>query len=282
MPCPFLKEGRGRYCHAAPVRKLILDGPGVTGGGRCTSPDYRLCEFVGKDDTGRDRCPHLEEVHLQYCAASPVVKLVPFSETQRSPCTSTGYRYCDSYLLLARPNQTTVPPPDLLYAPNHLWLEVEELGRCHAGIDAFLADTVGSVDQVTFVTTHGTHRPTVALTVNGVEWPMVFPNPLIIERVNSHLRGDPARLTTDPYGAGWLFEGWELPGRTRVGLVGGGQAAAWLAEEREHLAYKIQEVQGLACDGGYARRGVGRMLPRQDVVALFERFFSRRDWALEE
>jgi hypothetical protein len=111
---------------------------------------------------------------------------------------------------------------------------------------------------------------------------MVFPNPLIIERVNSHLRGDPARLTTDPYGAGWLFEGWELPGRTRVGLVGGGQAAAWLAEEREHLAYKIQEVQGLACDGGYARRGVGRMLPRQDVVALFERFFSRRDWALEE
>jgi len=100
--------------------------------------------------------------------------------------------------------------------------------------------------------------------------------------VNSHLRGFTALLTSDPYGAGWLFEGWELPGRTRMDLVGGGQAAAWLAEERERLAHEIQETQNLTCDGGYAQSGVARMLPRQDVVGLFQRFFSKRDWTPEE
>ena len=31
MACPFLKEGRAQYCHAAPVGKLILEGPGFLG-----------------------------------------------------------------------------------------------------------------------------------------------------------------------------------------------------------------------------------------------------------
>jgi len=282
MPCPFLREGRGLYCHKAPIRKLLLDGPGVTGGGRCTSPDYTSCDLLGKDDLGHERCPHLEEVQLQYCAASPITKLVPLSETQRSPCTSTGYRYCDSYLLLARPHQQSAQPADLLFAPNHMWLEVEDAGRCHIGIDAFLAKTAGKVEKVTFVSTQGTHRPAVALTVNSVEWPLIFPNPLLIERVNTHLRADPARVTTDPYGTGWLFEGWELPGRTRAGLMGGEQAKAWLTEENQRLAYMIQEVLGIAGDGGLAEPGVAQMLPRENVVALFQRFFSKRDWTLEE
>lgn len=282
MSCPFLKEGRGRYCHAAPVRKLILEGPGVAEGGRCTSPAYRLCELFREDNPQGERCPHLEEVHVQYCGASPVVRLVPFSESQGSPCTSTGYRYCESYLLLASPNRASEPAPDVLYAPNHFWLEVEESGRCHVGLDAFLAEVVGTVERVTFVVTHGSHRPVLALTVNGIEWPMIFPNPLLIEKVNSHLRGDAERLTGDPYGAGWLFEGWELPGKTRTGLISGGQAAAWQAEERERLAHEIHENHGLTCDGGYARRGVAQLLPRQDVVGMFQRFFSKRDWALEE
>ena len=56
MPCPFLREGRARYCHAAPVRKLILDGPGASEGGRCASPRYVECELAAKSKTPRDRC----------------------------------------------------------------------------------------------------------------------------------------------------------------------------------------------------------------------------------
>ena len=143
MACPFLKEGRARYCHAAPLQKLILEGPGAADGGRCVSPEYAQCELVAKNDVRQDRCPHLEEIRVQYCGVSPVTKLVPFSDSELSSCTSNTYRYCDSYLLLARPHATT-PPPRLFYAPNHFWLDAEESGLCHIGIDGFLADVVGT------------------------------------------------------------------------------------------------------------------------------------------
>jgi glycine cleavage system H lipoate-binding protein len=281
MPCPFLKEGRARYCHAAPVRKLILDGPGVAGGGRCASPDFVQCELVSKSDVQGNRCPHLEEIRVQYCGVSSVTKLVPFSGSQISSCMSNSYRYCDSYLTLARPHVSSAGT-SLLYAPNHFWLDVEESGLCHIGVDQFLSDVAGRIDGVTFVTLRGTHCPALALTIHGVDWPISFPNPIMIQKVNTRVRSDPARLGADPYGAGWLFEGWELPGKTRSGLVSGEQAAAWQAEERERLAHDIHELQPVACDGGSPVNGVAQLLPRENLVCVLQRFFSKRDWTVED
>lgn len=281
MPCPFLREGRARYCHAAPVRKLILDGPGATERGRCATPQYSDCELAADDAIQHDSCPHLEEIRVQYCGVAAVAKLVPFSDSQLSSCTSSTFRYCESYLALARPH-TITPPAHLLYTPNHFWLDAEESGLCHIGIDGFLADTTGTVDAITFVTAHGTHCPTMSLSIHGVEWPMTFPNPLMIERVNSRVRSDPGKLTTDPYGGGWLFEGWEVPGRTRTGLVSGRQAEAWQAEERERLSREIHETHAPGCDGGAPVRGVVQLLSRPNVICLLQHFFSKKDWTVEE
>jgi hypothetical protein len=77
-------------------------------------------------------------------------------------------------------------------------------------------------------------------------------------------------LSADPYGSGWLFEGWEIPGRTRADLIGGDQAQAWLAVERERLTRTMDPA------------GAARLLPRTDVVSLFQQFFSRSDWAGEQ
>lgn len=280
MACPFLKEGRARYCHAAPIRKLILDGPGVAGGGKCASPEYRQCDLASKDAAQQDRCPHLEEIRVQYCGVSPVTKLVPFSDSELSSCTSDSYRYCDSYLPLSRPHASS-PMGSLLYAVNHFWLDAEESGLCHIGIDGFFSDVAGSVEGVTFATPHGTHCPAVVLTIHGVEWPMSFPNPLIIAKVNSRLRNDPARLAIDPYGAGWLFEGYEIPGRTRAGLVSGKQATAWQNEERERLAREIHDAHAPGADGGAPVRGVAQLLSRPDMVCLFQHFFSKCNWTVE-
>jgi len=278
MACPFLKEGRAQYCHAAPVGKLILEGPGVLSTSLCTSPEYYRCELVRKDEVRRQSCPHLEEIHVQYCGVTTPTKLIPFSESQLSRCTTGGFRYCESYLTLARPHGAMAPSSDLLYSPNHFWLAAEDSGLCHIGIDAFLADFVGNVESVTFVTTHGTQRPVIALNIHGVEWPLTFPNPLLIEKVNSHLRGDTARLTTDPYGSGWLFAGWELPGQTRNGLISGPPAAAWHSEEDERLARMIHESLQLNCDGGRPVHGVGQLLSRQQLVCMLQNFFSNRTW----
>jgi len=280
MPCPFLREGRARYCHAAPVRKLILDGPGATDGGRCSSPRYAECELATKNGAPKDRCPHLEDIRVQYCGVSAIPKLVPFSDSQLSSCTSETYRYCDSYLHLAQPHASK-PPANLFYSSNHFWLDAEESGLCHIGLDGFLADLAGTIQGVTFVSSRGTHCPSLALAIHGVEWPMTFPNPVMIQRVNTRLRSDPARLASDPYGAGWLFEGWEVPGRTRAGLIAGPQASAWQAQEQERLTHEIHETQAAGCDGGAPVRGVARYLSRQDLICLFQRFLSRTDWTVE-
>jgi glycine cleavage system H lipoate-binding protein len=280
MECPFLTEGRAQYCHAAPMRKLLLDGPGVTGG-LCTSPQYAQCDFVVKDEVQQDRCPHLEEVRVQYCSASPVPKLVPFSDAQLSSCGSGSYRYCDSYLAHARPHGTTAPT-NLLYAPNHFWLDVDESGLCHIGIDNFLADAVGKVDDIVFATPRDAHCPALTLSIQGLEWPMCFPNPLTIHRVNNRVRRDPSRLTADPYGVGWLFEGQELPGITQAGLVAGEQAAAWQSAERERLANEIHEMHAPGCDGGLPTHGVARLLSRPDMVCLFQDFFGDSGWLVNE
>lgn len=60
MSCPFLREGRARYCHAAPLRKLILDGPdrmaadgvrrtGITNARWCKPARRRLSVLTGGD-----------------------------------------------------------------------------------------------------------------------------------------------------------------------------------------------------------------------------------------
>ena len=281
MACPFLKEGRARYCHAAPVRKLILDGPGASVGGRCTSARYLDCELADKRGAQQERCPHLEEIRVQYCGVSAIPKLVPFSESQLSSCTSDNYRYCDSYLHLAQPHATK-PMATLLYSSNHFWLDAEESGLCHIGVDDFVADVAGNVDGVTFVTAHGTHHPAMALTIHGVEWPMSFPNPVMIQKVNTRLRSDPSRLTADPFGAGWLFEGWEVPGRTRAGLISGQRAAAWQQEQRERLTEEIHDRHAPGCDGGMPVRGIAQFLSRPDLVCLFQHFFSKTDWTVEK
>lgn len=271
MTCPFLTEGRARYCHAAPVRKLILDGPALSGG-RCTSHEYSQCELARKNSAGQDRCPDLEEVQVQYCGASSMTKLVPLSDSQSS-CASGGYRYCEFYLSRSGPRPAAAAA-QLLYAANHFWLDVDESGLCHVGVDDLLADVAGSVQGVVFASPEGTRRPALTLTIHSVEWPMFFPNPMTIQKMNHRVRSDPGRLTIDPYGTGWLFEGRELPGITRSGLISGTEAESWRLRERARLAHEIHEIHAPACDGGVPIRGVARSLSRAELVCLFQHFFS--------
>ena len=52
-------------------------------------------------------------------------------------------------------------PGWLGFSANHLWIDIDSDGVVHIGIDAFLASMLDSIDRITFVTTDGTHRPTV-------------------------------------------------------------------------------------------------------------------------
>jgi glycine cleavage system H lipoate-binding protein len=209
--------------------------------------------------------------------------MVPYSESLLSRCGTDSFRYCELYLSMAHPATAAtevdgIQVPDWLsYAANHLWLDVTEDGTCHVGIDGFLSKVLGPVDRVSYVWLTGRHRPAAIVTVAGMDMEIVFPNPLVLTGCNLYLRANPARLTSEPYAGGWLFEGTPLP-ETRENLLAGQAAHGWMEQEQrrmnEFLQQHISSEACLAADGGVFAPGLGKQLDRQQMLALFHEFFS--------
>lgn len=310
MECPFLREANVRSCGASAFRKMILEAASTGEGDRCSSERYLECPAAGSrlaGATAASHCPFLQESHAEFCGAAPVVRYIPANGGALSRCDSDGHLYCELYLSHADPEGDRLPgsgrrapgsddvpvvdgipvPAHLSYAPNHMWLDVAADGYRHVGIDAFLANVLGSVEKVSFATARGNDRAIAVLTVHGVDMQMAFPNRMHAIAANVYLRTAPEKLTEDPYGAGWLFEATEPP-RTewrdpiRDGLIEGARAADWLHSERDRLASFVHEriarpdADGLrlAADGGRPERGLASHLDRDDLIGLYNEFFA--------
>jgi len=289
MTCPFLKEAQVKYCQTAAVRKLIPIARIPRAAEKCSSAEHTTCpvycDAPAESPTGGP-CPHLRESLMQYCAAAPVAKLVPYSESVLSRCGNDSFRYCELYLSMVHPHkradhEDAIEMPDWLsYSANHMWLDVTEDGACHAGIDAFLSRAIGPVERVSYIWLNGRHHPTAVLTAGGIDFEVVFPNPLLITSCNLYLRADPSRLASDPYKAGWLFEGTPLA-ETNHHLLQGGEARQWMEQEQRRINEFLQETpssQGqlsqLAADGGLFSAGLPSLLEAGRMRALFHEFFS--------
>ena len=277
MRCPYLKEANVKLCGNSAWRKMIVQQAVDTGDEKCSSASYANCAVYqrrGEVAPPDSRCPYFEEKLAEYCAAAQVPQLVPHTEAT-SRCQSDSYKYCDVFRAQT-PRQLDdgmQAPADLYYSVNHLWFDPAADGGWHLGIDSLLAKVMGSVDRVTFVTLGGVTRPAAILSVNGFDFEVVFPNALPIGGANLHLRADPAGLTSDPYRAGWLFEGrqhCDLNQATR-GLMRGQAAMEWM---RKDMA-RISDFAGgdSLADGGVPCE-VMRRLDRDRALPLFHEFFS--------
>jgi glycine cleavage system H protein len=313
MRCPFLREAQVKSCQASSFRKVIPRAADSGAGELCSSPAHVSCSAVRSHHEGSpspERCPFLNESLVQYCASAPVPRYVPYSESSISRCGNDTHLYCELYLSLASPSggspvetvpggsgHTTVDgidvPTGLRYTRNHLWLDVSPDGTCHVGVDAFMARVLGEVEEITFLTTKGTVRPSARLSVHGVDLPLLFPNAIQITSANSSLRVHPDRLVSDPYGNGWLFEG-SLPeegakkpkSATAIvppaHLLSGSEAAGWMHEEVSRLDHAVHEIasrpdpDGLRtmADGGTFADGLPKHLTREETMRLFDAFFS--------
>lgn len=301
MRCPFLHETRARQCGAAPLRKLIASGRTSAIAERCSTPTFVDCSVFqehGGESLDGASCPFLHESLMHYCGAAPVLRYVPYSE-QSGRCSSDSFHFCELYLAFERAGKRASEPrtgdiqvpADLYYSPNHLWLKPGSGGACHVGIDDFLAAVLGSVDAITFLTLSGVNRPGAVLTVQGVDWPVSFRNRILITNAHVYLRSDPSRITSDPYGGGWLFEGFELPDSpAAAGLMSGPQALAWMETERARLDQFVHELAGSAGpagsavvnDGGAAVRDLCRQLGREEILRMLNAFFAPdRAWREE-
>ena len=282
MTCPFLREAQVKYCQTASLRKLIPIARAGRADEKCSSAAHATCPvFRAQADEGAEgACPFLRESLMQYCAAAPVAKLVPYSESLLSRCGNDGFRYCELYLSMAHPTARVeevdgVPMPEWLrYSANHMWLDVTEDGTCHAGIDAFLSRALGTVERIVYVWLKGEHRPAAVLTAGGADYEVVFPNPFLLTNCNLYLRADPGRLTADPYTGGWLFEGVPQTD-TMQNLLEGEPARRWM-EREHHRINEFLQPGPYAADGGTFVAGLATRLERERMRTLFHEFFSER------
>lgn len=292
MTCPFLKETHVKYCERAQYRKLIREEDAV-GQDVCSSPTYADCLVYQREMSqaaGQRQCPYFRRSLVQYCSAGTASTLVPFSEAVLNRCGDGGYRHCDAYADYAAASNGAEEgwvggvrvPKWLSYSPNHMWLELHDNGSCHIGIDALLADALGQVDSVLFVNTAGVCRPSVVLGVGGIDFQLVFPNPVLVSGVNVYLRSKPSKVTEHPYSSGWLFQAASFATDAGARLIRGAEACAWMEQELQHISRTLHgnavmrdpSLGALACDGGGIGRGCLRRLGRGRALALFNEFCS--------
>lgn len=282
MTCPFLREAQVKYCQTAAVRTLIPLAQSASAQEKCSSAAHTTCPIYQDQplpENGAGACPHLRESLMQYCAAAPVTKFIPYSESLLSRCGNDSHRYCELYLGMAHPGAAAEPsdeipmPAWLLYAPNHMWLDLTSDGTVHAGIDAFLARVLGRVDAITYMRLKGRQRPAAVLTAAGTDFEIRFPNVFEVTACNLYLRANPLRLIQEPYSGGWLFEGKPESG-VAANLREGTSARAWMQDEQRRLNEYLQQVSGVAADGGSAVSDLPAHLDRGQMLALFDEFFS--------
>ncbi len=288
MTCPFLRETRVWSCQSASIRKLIPRMPAGTAEGRCRSAEFTQCPGYapapGGAAAGGPPCPLLRESLVQYCAASPVTRFVPYTEAMLSRCGNGSFRYCELYLDLLEASrmagqdpETLAAPEGLLFTHNHMWIDLPEDGPWHIGIDAFLARLIGVPDRITYITPRGWACPAVAITVGDTDLQVIFPEPLEIQSCNLYLRSDPARLAAAPYTHGWLFEGTVQPGQREelIGrLLAPEQAGRHMEEDALRLRDWVEARAAAACDGGQFQTGLLRELGRPETLRVFHEFCS--------
>ncbi len=316
MRCPFLREAQVKSCGASEFKKMIIRIPTQSeneSNERCSTPEYDVCPWVKQrreEFPNETRCPFLQELLVQYCSGASVIKYVPYSDPSLLRCGTSSHRYCELFLMISHPNllkshEVDAPTVDAedggpwiidgiqttgwhYYSTNHMWLEIDEEGICHIGVDAFLAKVIGRVDTLTFAATSGNHHPRIVITVDGVDLSIVFPNRLNITAINSHLRADPDRVITDPYTFGWLFEGIETStsGEAGVGhgLNHGKSARIWMQNETARLSQFVHEKfagvseteNRLVADGGAFTGQLSRHLSKEQLLILYAEFFLAR------
>ncbi len=309
MRCPFLREAQVKFCRASAYRKMIVRLSEQNNHERCSSPEYIHCSAAKQhweEHPSIDHCPFLHESLVQYCSAAAVTKYIPYSESLNSRCGTESHAYCELFLSLSQPHTADIPAADplqtthhdvhrlhdiptplhLFYSPNHMWMDVGREGICHIGVDAFVTRTLGSAEQITFVTTAGTHQPAISLLINGVTIQFLFPVHLSILRANTYVRSHPEKIFMDPYTVGWLFEvtapSGHSPASIVSGLKTGAEAKEWMQSECDRVTSFAHELSSVpetggsitVADGGEFRTGFVRQLNRSSIVRLYCDFFS--------
>ena len=228
--------------------------------------------------------PYLRESLMQYCGAAPVTKFVPYSESLLSRCGNDSYPLLRAVPAMAHPLALRAGDrrrhPDarlaaILGQPHVAGRQRgRRLPRRHRCVPEPRARP-GGAHQLSFGRRASTGPPP-SLTAAGSTWKSCCPFPFQITNCNLYLRANPARITTEPYTGGWLFEGVPDAG-TRTACARDRARVGW-SEEKRRMNEFLQHAQSRPADCGrwrpVRRRACARTIDREQMLALFHEFFS--------
>jgi len=299
MRCPFLREAQIESCRASEFSKTVARREEDNETGRCSSPSFVSCPAIKEykeESPIHSHCPFLQESLTRYCSAAPVTKYVPYDNSSSSRCGNSNHRYCELFLETADKDNDVYSVDGiraaswLFYSPNHMWIDIDEEGFCHIGIDAFLTKALGNIDRLSFSTTRGYSRPSVSITANENNFQLIFPKEIFVSAFNGNLRAAPDRVSNEPYTNGWLFEG--IAGRNRTtpinatevskGFISGKDIRVWMQNESRRLSEFMRtrktnhngDESSSMNDGGTFSEGVLRFLDEREVKSVYNSFFS--------
>ncbi|MBM4167709.1 MAG: glycine cleavage system protein H [Ignavibacteria bacterium] len=310
--CPFLREAQVKSCHASGIRKQIVRDADAPHEELCTSTRYTSCPLVKEcheERSAHSRCPFLHESLVQYCAATPVTKYIPYSESLITRCGTRNHQYCPVFVSHAKPARVSSDSHDaelrnaddgdlmvegipvsssLQYTPNHMWIDLEPDGDIHIGLDAFASHVLGAIEGVSYLPNTSGGRPAALVSTRGIDLPIVSPVDLRIFSTNTTVRAHPEYLAHHPYTLGWLFEGTmsrkehSSAGNGGAGFIEGEEIVPWIKSEvsklttivHDHLLPRHPDFLGAMADGGSLSPDMTRHLDREEVLFLYNEFFS--------
>ncbi len=174
------------------------------------------------------------------------------------------------------------PPHGIFLDEAHSWVRITADGSLRVGIDEFLAQALGEVDDVE-VPARGTQvkrgEPLVRLVVNGREVTVPAPATGEVVGANEQVINRPWLVARDPYGVGWAVSLWTRDHQEAIRpLRIGSGLAGFLQQEMVRLADFLTglgqspQATPLLADGGVPRRGVIGGLS-EGALEEFEREF---------
>jgi glycine cleavage system H lipoate-binding protein len=152
-------------------------------------------------------------------------------------------------------------PDSLFYHQGHAWVALQESGTAVIGIDDFACKLLGRPTSIQMPRVGETCRQGAtawSLARNGKVLDMLCPMDGKVVAINQRALDDPAIISREPYGNGWLMmvEPRELKRNLR-NLISGGVARGWMEESATALRSMFSgQVGPVYNDGGLPEDGL--------------------------
>jgi len=209
-----------------------------------------------------------------------VVILITFDVLVIARRRKRGQVVAHEPLLAMRPPQ---PPYGLFIDHRHGWVRLHADGSLRVGIDDFLADAVGAIDEITVLPV-GTkvERGQTLLTLRMGQRKLKVAAPAAGEvvAVNHEAVDSPRTVSADPYGLGWVVGLWARDQKEAITplQVGSGAVAHLKAEFQRLIDFLTTSTSAagapVLADGGLPLRGAVKELDEQAWRSFQQQFLG--------